>query len=64
MSYYFERTLEDLLDDYYEARCNLDEFFRNVPYWQEYSDTCDIATTLSNNCDEIFSEIERRTFHK
>jgi len=64
MSYYSTRSLEDLLDDYYEARCDLDEFFRNVPYWKEHEETRDIATTLANNCSEVFVEIERRTFHE
>ena len=64
MSYYSEKSLEDLLDDYYEARRDLDEFFTNVPYWDQYEETRDIATTLANNCSEVFVELERRTFHE
>lgn len=64
MSNYNKLSLEDLLDEYYYARCELDEFFREVPYWNEYEETRDIATTLANNCSEIFVEIERRTFHE
>ena len=32
--------------------------------WNEYEETRDIATTLANNCSEVFVEIERRTFHE
>ena len=57
-------SLEDLLDEYYYARCELDDFFRKTPYWYEYEKTRNIATNLANNCSEVFVEIERRTFHE
>lgn len=61
---YNEMLLEDLLDEYYYARCELDEFFRSVPYWAKEQATRDIATTLANNCSEVFVEIERRISHE
>ena len=61
---YSEMTLGQLLDEYYYARCELDEFFRSVPHWSSKQETRDITTTLVNNCNEVFVEIERRTFHK
>ena len=61
---YSEMSLEDLLDEYYYARCELDEFFKSVPCWAIKQETRDIATTLANNCSEVFVEIERRTFHE
>ena len=64
MSYFSERSLENLLEDYYEARRDLDNFYREVPYWNEIESTRDISATLTNNLKNIQAEIERRTFHE
>ena len=64
MSYFSERSLENLLDDYYEARCDLDSFYREVPYWNEIESTRHIATVLTKNLKNIQTEIEERTLHE
>lgn len=64
MSYFSERSLENLLDDYYEARRDLDNFYKEVPYWNEIESTRHIATVLTKNLNNIQAEIAERIFHE
>ena len=60
---YSEMTLEQLLDEYFYMRRDADNFF-NTCYHPMTNDAAETYDILVNNYLEVFTEIERRTFHE